>query len=115
MDCGYCGGNCIKKGIRAAKQRYQCKECLKYQLQDYERERISDYKIELIKNLNKEGVGISSISRLLKISKSSVQRKLEIYCKNVTKTLYNETNQSYEIDELRTYVGNKKNECWMHV
>ncbi len=76
MKCRYCEGSCIKKGVRSAKQRYQCKECRKYQLQDYERERISDFKIELIKDLTKEGVGIRAISRLLNISASSVQRKI---------------------------------------
>jgi len=31
----------------------------------------------------------------------------------IEKPLYKEENQSYEIDELRTYCGNKTNECWI--
>ena len=67
----------------------------------------------LIKTLNNEGVGISSISRIMKIPKTTVQRLIEIISRTLKKPELTETNQSYEIDELRTYVGNKKNESWL--
>ena len=67
----------------------------------------------MVQNLNNEGVGIRSMSRLMKISKSSVQRKLNFLEGRIKKPVFLETNQEYEIDELRTYIGNKENECWI--
>jgi IS1 family transposase len=74
---------------------------------------ISEEKITLVRDMNCEGVGIRSMSRLLKISSSSVQRKLVILNKQVVQPIFIESNQEYEIDELRTYISNKKNECWI--
>jgi transposase-like protein len=74
MKCIYCKKQCIKKGKYKTIQRYQCKHCKKYQQQKYSRQTIPEYKYEWVKNLSNEGNGISSISRLLEITKSSVQR-----------------------------------------
>jgi len=63
--------------------------------------------------LNNEGMGISSISRILDISKSSVQRIILRLSSMIQKPVFSEYNETYEIDELRTYVGNKKNESWV--
>jgi IS1 family transposase len=109
----YCKKDCYKKGKRNGIQRYQCKHCKKYQQQQYARQMIPEHKYEWVKNLNNEGNGISSISRLLLISKSSVQRIIIRISSKIQKTAYEEENQNYEIDELRTYCGNKTNECWV--
>jgi len=108
--CIFCGGNCIKKGKRNSKQRLLCKNCNKYQISTYDKARISKSKKELLLKLNNEGVGISSISRILNISKSSVQRIILKLSKDITKPQFLERNQVYEIVELRTYEGKKKNE-----
>jgi len=63
--------------------------------------------------LNNEGCGISNIARLLEISKSSVQRLIERIAAYIRVPLPSEYGQSYEIDELRTFVGSKKNELWL--
>ena len=111
--CKYCGGNCIKKGKRNGKQRILCKNCKKYQLSHYSKNRIPVSKENLLVKLNNEGMGISSISRILNVSKSSVQRIILKFGKSVLKPLISERNQVYEIDELRTFEGNKKNESWV--
>jgi IS1 family transposase/transposase-like protein len=113
MKCAYCKSKCIKKGKYKTIQRYQCKHCKKYQQQRYSRPVIPEHKYEWVKNLNNEGCGISSIGRLLSVAKSSVQRIIIRISSKIPKTVYNEYNQSYEIDELRTYCGNKRNECWI--
>jgi len=110
ISCIYCGGNCIKKGKRNEKQRLLCKVCNKYQISQYDKNKISKSKKDLLIKLNNVGVGISSISRILNISKSSVQRIILKLSKNITKPQFLERNQVYEIDELRTYEGSKKNE-----
>lgn len=113
MNCKYCNRKCVKKGKRSGKQRYRCSNCMKYQLRTYKKTRIDDSKVDFLRKLNNEGVGISSISRLLNISKSSVQRVIKRLYNQIQQPVFNESNQSYEIDELRTYVGSKSNECWV--
>jgi insertion element IS1 protein InsB len=68
---------------------------------------------KLLVQLNNEGMSISSMSRLLQITKSSVQRKILALSKTVTTITQVAPFQEYETDELRTYIGNKKNECWI--
>ena len=113
MKCIYCQGDCIKKGMVKNVQRYQCKHCGKTQQRRYKKPRIEEGKYEWVKNLTKESSSISSISRLLNISKSSVQRIIERIATKIKKCECQETEQVYEMDELRTYCGNKQNESWV--
>lgn len=113
MKCKYCNSECIKKGQRAGIQRYQCKNCNKYQQESYHKPIIAEEKYQWTKRLNNEGCGISSISRLLKISKSSVQRLIQRLSIRIIKPDHSEYMHKYEIDEIKTFCGNKKNECWI--
>lgn len=113
MKCKYCKKDCYKKGKRNGIQRYQCKHCKKYQQQKYMRPIIPESKYEWVVKLNNECCGIRSISRLLQITKSSVQRLICKIAQQIEIPVYEETNQTYEIDELRTYCGNKNQECWV--
>ena len=113
MKCKYCKKRCIKKGKIKNVQRFQCSCCKKYQQAIYLKPRIPQEKYEWTVRLNNEGCGISNIARLLEISKSSVQRLIERIVANLKMPEVNERGQSYEIDELRTYCGNKRNELWL--
>ena len=113
MECKFCQNLCHKRGKRNGVQQYSCKTCKKYQLKEYQKLRIPQEKYEWTVKLNNEGCGISNIARLLEISKSSVQRLIERIVANLKMPEINETGQSYEIDELRTYCGNKRNELWL--
>jgi len=113
MNCNYCRNACVKSGIRKGVQRYRCKFCKKYQQANYVKPRIPQEKYEWTIKLNNEGCGISNIARLLKISKSSVQRIIERVAANLQMPQVNERGQSYEIDELHTFCTNKKNELWL--
>ena len=114
MKCKYCKKTCIKKGRVKNIQRYQCSCCKKYQQKEYSKPRILQDKYEWTIKLNNEGCGISNIARLLKISKSSVQRLIERIAVNLQIPPINESGRSYEIDELRTFCGNKNNELWLN-
>jgi insertion element IS1 protein InsB len=113
MKCKYCKGACIKKGCYKNRQLYRCKICFKYQRKLYVKPKITTSKIEQVKLFVCEGLSISSISRLLNISKSSVQRKIIYLASLVKKPQFNEQNQAYEVDELHTYIGNKQNRHWI--
>jgi insertion element IS1 protein InsB len=66
MQCHYCQNTCIKKGWNKNTQKYQCKTCFKYQREQwvYQYYRVTDKQII---QLTKEGCGIRSIGRILKI------------------------------------------------
>lgn len=113
MKCQYCKGVCIKKGCYKNRQLYRCKTCFKYQRKLYVKPKIAASKIEQVKLFICEGLSISSISRLLNISKSSVQRKIIYLASLVKKPYFTELKQEYEVDELHTYIGNKQNAYWV--
>ena len=113
MRCIYCNETVIKKGKRKGIQKYQCKACKCYQQAVYTKQRINMEKYHDVKRLNNEGNGISNIARLLEISKSSVQRVIIRIASALQMSVYEETGQCYQVDELRTYCGNKGNECWV--
>ena len=113
MKCLHCSAPCIKRGKTKNVQRYQCKHCGKFQQEKYTKLRISQKKYQQVKELTGEGCSISSVGRLLRIAKSSVQRIIERIAATIKSPIHTETHQDYEMDELRTYCGNKKNESWL--
>ncbi|KXJ04737.1 hypothetical protein AC249_AIPGENE28645, partial [Exaiptasia diaphana] len=58
-----------------------------------------------IKIYNSEGVGIRSMSRILGYSPATIIRRILYLASNITKPIYCENNQVYEVDEMWTYVG----------
>ncbi len=58
--------------------------------------------------MTKEGVGISSISRLLKLSKSMVQREIYEAGNAIKRPVYNEYQQEYELDEMTLTIAGKQ-------
>ncbi|WP_312765462.1 IS1 family transposase [Epilithonimonas sp.] len=115
-SCSKCVGkerDFVKYGkTKCGKQRYQCRSCkttsvLKYTYQAYQKT-INPQIVQLIK----EGLGIRSIARVLRISVTTLLSRIKLISKRVklpTITLH----RSYEVDEMRTFVGNKKNLYWI--
>lgn len=113
MNCRYCNGWCNKKGKRNGIQDYRCKECGTSQRSFYKRSPHSDVLRERVVEFTLEGVGISSISRLLKIPKSSVCNIIKYEASKVNPPTSIEVSQVYEIGELKTFISKKANECWV--
>ncbi len=113
MICKYCQHPCVRKGYAKHVQRYRCNGCNRYQQACYSKPRIPLNKYKWVVKLNNEGCGISSIARLLSVSKSSVQRLIERMAATLTKPARREVHQRYEVDELRTFCGSKQNELWV--
>ncbi len=111
--CRYCKGILIRHGKSATVQRFCCKSCGKTQQLYYRIKRKSEIDTIMLVKLHNEGVGISGIARILEIAKSTVQRKIEELSANTKAPEVYETGQDYEVDELKTYIGNKRNECWV--
>ncbi|MGN6567877.1 MAG: IS1 family transposase [Flavipsychrobacter sp.] len=110
--CIYCDGICVKNGTTKGKQRYLCKQCNKSFVSCYT---YHAYKINTgrkIKCLLREGCGIRSIARLLKIAVGTVWRRILLIAKTISRPLPI-MQKEYEVDELCTYLGKKTNLLWV--
>lgn len=113
MKCIYCNKSCIKKGVRQNAQKYYCKSCSRYQQSAYLKKRCDIITDKLVVQLNNESMGVSSISKILDISKSTVVRIIKRLAGQIKDPEFSEENQRYEVDEMYTYVKNKEKECWI--
>lgn len=121
ISCYFVVGNCPKCALKEAIkygfnkngiQRFQCKACKTTFMATYSRRYINNTANEAIKVLLKEGYGIRSIGRILKISAVTVIRKIRIIAFRI-KVPAIKPGQSFETDELYTFVGNKNNPIWI--
>lgn len=109
MKCKYCSSkSLIRKGKRGMKQRYKCKECGKCQQDVYIYRFYNSEDDKKIRQLNAEGIGIRSMSRILEYSCGTITRRILYLANMVKKPNYIENNQVYEVDEMWTFV-NKNN------
>lgn len=115
MKCRYCSSDCIKKGVRNHKQRYQCKVCGKYQLENYSYRLYDEKDDRLILAYNAESTSISSMSRLLGYSKQTIIRRIIFLASRVARPLISEFGQTYEVDEMWTFIGKNRpeNYAWI--
>lgn len=115
MNCCHCKSKCIKKGVRKGIQKYQCKLCKVYQQEIYKYQKYNPTYDLLIKNLNNEGMSISSISRITSIAKTNVLRRLFFLSKQIEKPIIKEQQQEYEVDEMQTYVQKKQPSNYVYI
>ncbi|WP_076379278.1 IS1 family transposase [Filimonas lacunae] len=113
MKCKYCQGVCIKKGWYKTVQKYRCVECGKYQRSLYRIRRYTLHTEQQVRLLNNECVGISSMSRILQIPKSSVQMLVLRAASKVTRPMFSSSHESYEVDEMYTFIGSKNTACYI--
>lgn len=114
VKCKKCNGSVVKNGKQVnGQQRYYCKSC-KCSFQA--RYSYNAYKSNTNKHIYKlliESVGIRFISRLLNISKTTVIKRIKYLASLVSKPIFEEKHQYYEMDEMRVVVGRKKEEAWI--
>lgn len=94
------------------KQRYRCKNCNKTFLTDYSNRACKSETSLRISVLLKEGCGIRSISRILEISPTTVQKRIIEIASQIAKPNVL-MNKSYEVDQICTYIGNKSKRRWI--
>jgi transposase-like protein len=109
MKCPKCGSeeHC-KDGIIKGRQRFKCKKC-NYR---YTVERKSDVKPIEIRRLAfemyLEGLGFRAIGRILKISHVTVFQWVKKWGENLELPKRSEAIEIVELDEMHTYVSQKK-------
>lgn len=113
MKCNYCRNSCIKAGKqRNGTQKWYCKQCLKYQQEYYSNKAYKENINSQIIALLKEGCGIRSIGRLLKISATTVIRRIKGISKAIKSPII-KMYKEYEVDEMRTYIQKKTQLIWI--
>ena len=73
------------------------------------------YKEEINQNiiqLSKEGLGIRSMARILKISITALLKRIISIAGNIVKSIISR-GKTYEVDELCAYNRHKKNYIWL--
>ena len=113
MKCVKCNSRSLKNGSSAnGRQRFKCISCGRSFQRDYSYEASKPQTSKKITTLVKEGCGIRSISRILRISTTTVQRRIITISKQIKKPLV-ASRSSFEMDELCTFVGRKRNSIWV--
>ncbi len=108
MKCRNCNSeNHIKKGFQNKKQRFYCKDCKNYFQEKYIYNAYKPNTNNFIKNLLKEGCGVRSVSRVLKISKDTVQSRMLKISKQLKIPYFNKLGCKFEVDEMFVRIGNK--------
>ena len=110
MNCPRCKSpNHKKNGKISERQRYQCHDC-RY---NYSVELKSTASSAFVKRqalqLYLEGLGFRSIGRILGVSHVSVQNWIKKYGKDMEDLKSENEIDIVELDEMHTYIGNKKN------
>ena len=114
MECKFCKGNCQKAGRQKnGQQRYYCKVCDKYQQLIYQYHAYRPDLLQLLPQLVCESVSITGISRIAKFSKTTVIHKIRSIAAAIRKPAIPLYRKSFELDEVRTYIGNKDNQYWV--
>lgn len=116
--CCKCDSYVIKYGKSAQnKQRYYCKHYKSTQVQNYSYSALRPETDSNIVSLSKEGCGIRSIARLLKISATTIISRVKKIASKIAQPPI-PIGKTYErpsprVDELRTFVRKKDNLIWV--
>ncbi len=114
MNCKNCNGKCQKWGRQKnGQQRYYCRLCKRSQQQTYSYLACREEVECMIPKLVCESVSIRGIARLLNISLTTVARKIKRVAAAIVKPPVPLNKRFFELDEVRTYVGNKQNQYWI--
>lgn len=113
MKCKYCNNQCKKDGFQKnGTQRYQCRICHKKQQASYAYNAYNPATNNSITTFIKEGVGIRSIARILEISTTTLLKRILIISQTITAP-HIVSDAVYEVDEIKTFVGRKKEHIWI--
>lgn len=111
--CSYCEGKLIKYGkTKQQNQRFKCTNCSKTQVEQYKYNAYQPNLNRQIVVLTKEGMGIRSTARVLQISATTLLKRILSIANSIPRPLISK-GKVYEVDELRTFIGNKKRLVWV--
>lgn len=114
INCPRCKEKKVLKNgtTKNKKQQYYCKNYGKRFIENYT---YMAYKSDVNKNiiqLTKEGLGIRSTARILKISTTTLLKRIVAIAKNIHQPIISK-GKTYEVDEMCTYIRYKRNFIWL--
>ena len=105
--------NIIKNGhTKTGKQQYCCKSCSKKFIDRYSYNAYDKNLDRKIIQLTKEGLGIRSTARVLKISNTTLLKRILSISKNIQPPAIT-TRKTYEVDEVKTFIKRKDKLIWI--
>ncbi|MFM7023303.1 MAG: IS1 family transposase [Flavobacteriales bacterium] len=113
LKCRFCKGLCVKNGKDSiGVQKYKCNGCGKNQREAYRyRAYVLDLEKEIVKCI-RNGVGMRGMSNITEVSVNTLKKRILSMSKNLNSGII-PMGKTYQVDELKTYISNKKNECWV--
>ncbi|WP_228526614.1 MULTISPECIES: IS1 family transposase [unclassified Flavobacterium] len=114
MSCPRCREKKVSKNgtTKNKKQQYYCKNCGKRFIENYT---YMAYKSDVNKNViqfTKEGLGIRSTARILKISNTTLLKRIVSIAKTINQPFISK-GKTYEVDEMCTYIRHKRIFIWL--
>ncbi len=112
--CPVCGSfHLVKNGKTTnGKQRFSCKKCKKRFITSYTYNACQPTTDKQIILLTKEGLGIRSTALVLKISATTLLKRIIAIAKKIKQPPIIK-GRSYEVDEMRTFIGKKNRLRWI--
>ena len=117
MNCPKClCEESVRSGIIKEKQRYKCKNCgCNYTVEMKSTAKPKSMKKQAL-HLYLEGLGFRSIGRILGVSNVSVLNWIRDFGHKVQElSSQNQDIEMVEVDEMHSYIGSKKNFCWIWI
>ncbi|MGE6355549.1 IS1 family transposase [Flavobacterium sp. NPDC079362] len=112
-DSDVCGGKLIKHGFTSSgKARFKCSKCNKTIVEYYTSNAYKSNTNKKIIQLTKEGLGIRSTARILKISTTTLLKRIVSIVRKIEQPIISK-GKTYEVDELCTYIRHKRNFIWL--
>ncbi|MDR1678976.1 MAG: IS1 family transposase [Prevotellaceae bacterium] len=112
--CPVCRSADLSKDGRTAndKQRYKCKKCSKRFITEYSYNACKQAINQKIVTFTKEGLGIRSTARVLKISTNTLLKRIHLISDNIEIPPVSK-GKTYEVDEMRIFIGKKTRLRWI--
>jgi len=112
--CPVCQSHHLVKSGKTGngKQRYSCKECKKRFIISYTYHACQPATDKQIMLFTKEGLGIRSTARVLKISTTTLLKRIVVIANGIEQPPIIK-GRSYEVDEMRTFIGTKSRLRWI--
>ena len=116
-DTGICpkckSKHIIKNGFtKNKKQQFVCNSCKNRFIDFYSYKAYNLWVNKRIIQFTKEGLGIRSTARVLKISTTTLLKRIIAIAKKIPNQIIYK-NKSYEVDEMRTFIKNKEKPIWI--
>ena len=114
MNCKNCKQPCCKWGRQAnGTQRFFCRICKTTQQEYYTYKAAATNLRPMIIKLVCDAVSIRGMARILSISITTVSKLIRCIASAIVKPSVPINRHAFEVEELRTFVGNKQNQYWV--